>query len=53
MTFLPGQTTATITYTIKGDNVAEATESFVVRLQPTTGANLGKATGTVTITNGV
>jgi hypothetical protein len=49
--FAPGQTTATITYVIRGDNVAEPTESFVVRLKPTPNANLAQSDGVVRITN--
>ena len=38
--FAPGQTTATITFTIVGDAVVEPDETFVVRLQPNPAANL-------------
>jgi hypothetical protein len=49
--FAPGQTTATITFTIKGDATIEPTESFVVRLQPNPAANIQKGAGVVTIVN--
>jgi hypothetical protein len=49
--FAPGQTTATITFTIKGDATVEPNEQFVVRLQENALANISDATGTVTIVN--
>ena len=47
----PGQTTATITFTVVGDAVVEPNESFVVRLLPNTAVNLKRSGGVVTITN--
>jgi hypothetical protein len=49
--FAPGQTTATITFTVKGDAAVEPNESFVVRLQSNALANIQRASGTVTIIN--
>jgi hypothetical protein len=51
VTIIPGQTTATVTVPVLGDNVNEATETFVVTLANPNGANLGVATGTGTISN--
>ena len=51
MNFAPGQTTATITFTVKGDATVEPNESFVVRLQPNPAANLQRSGGVVTIVN--
>ena len=50
-TFAPGQTTATITFTVKGDATVEPNESFVVRLHPDPAANLKRSGGVVTIVN--
>ena len=49
--FAPGQTTATITFTVIGDAVVEPDETFVVRLQPNPAANLKRAAGVVRIVN--
>jgi hypothetical protein len=49
--FADGQTTATITFTVKGDAVVEPNEYFVVRLQDNPLANLQRSTGRVTILN--
>ncbi len=49
VTFAAGQTTATITFTVWGDAVPEPNESFVVTLQPSSGVNLKRARGVVTI----
>ena len=51
VTFAPGQTTATITFTVKGDATVEPNESFVVRLQPNAAANLQRSGGVATIVN--
>jgi hypothetical protein len=51
VSFAPGQTTATITFIVKGDGTLEPTESFVVRLQPNPSVNLKKSAGIVTIVN--
>jgi hypothetical protein len=51
VTFAAGSTTATITFTVKGDATVEPNESFVVRLQPNPLANIARAAGVVTIVN--
>ncbi len=49
--FAPGQTTATITFTVVGDAAVEPDETFVVRLLPNPDANLKRSTGVVRIVN--
>ena len=52
ISFLDGQTTATITVLVAGDMAFELNESFAVNLSaPTGGASLGDASGTGTIEN--
>ena len=52
VTFQPGQTNKTATIALLGDSVEEATEEFTVNLSnPTGGANISQAVGTVTITD--
>lgn len=47
--FEPGQTSKTITVMVKGDNIAEADENFVVNLFDAKNADLGAAVSTITI----
>jgi probable HAF family extracellular repeat protein len=50
VTFVPGQTTATISLLVNGDRVGEANETFLVNLsQPTGSAMVGDGQGVVTI----
>ncbi|CAK9052755.1 Probable bifunctional chitinase/lysozyme [Includes: Chitinase [Durusdinium trenchii] len=49
--FAAGQTQQTVTLVVNGDLEAEATESFVVRLQENATAGLADATGVVTVTD--
>jgi hypothetical protein len=49
VTFLPGQTTQTITVPVLGDTLDEANETFVVNLTNPTNATVSGAQGTVTI----
>jgi len=49
LTFSPGQTSKTITVQVKGDRVAEFTESFSVVLSEATNAFLSDTSGAVTI----
>ena len=52
LTFAPGEVSKQITVQVKGDRVAESTETFgVVLSEPTTNAFLGDTTGTVSITD--
>jgi glucose/arabinose dehydrogenase len=49
ITFLPGQTTATVAVAVKEDSEEEATETFTVRLRSPNGVYLADDTGTGTI----
>ncbi|PEG40595.1 chitinase [Mycolicibacterium duvalii] len=49
LTFLPGETTKTISVVVFGDTLAESTESFVVTLSSPSGATLADASGAGTI----
>ncbi len=49
VSFAAGATTATITFTVRGDATKEFDEAFIVTLQPAPGANLADAQGLVTI----
>ncbi|HEY8618360.1 Calx-beta domain-containing protein, partial [Phenylobacterium sp.] len=51
VTFAAGETTKTITVNVAGDTVAENTEGFTLTLASPTGATLGTATASGTITN--
>ena len=51
LSFTAGQTSKTITVTIKGDTVVEPDEQFSVVLSNVTGGVIGDGTGTGTITN--
>ena len=51
LTFIPGDTSETITVTIAGDTLAEGTETFNVNLTNATNAAIGDAQATGTITN--
>jgi predicted extracellular nuclease/Ca2+-binding RTX toxin-like protein len=52
VTFLEGETSATIPFTINGDVTNEPDETFTVALSnPQGGATIGDASGTATITN--
>jgi hypothetical protein len=51
LTFLPADTTKTITVLVKGDTTFEADETFTVHLSNATGATITDADGTGTITN--
>ena len=51
MTFAAGQTSQQITVTVAGDTAVEADETFTVTLSAPSGATLGAASSTVTITN--
>jgi len=51
LTFAPGETTKTISISVNGDSTYETDEAFTVNLSNPSGATLGTATGTVTITN--
>jgi hypothetical protein len=51
LTFQPDETSKTVTVPIKGDAVAEPTETFQVILSAPTNAGLGDAIGTGTITD--
>ena len=49
--FAPGQTTATITFTMVGDAAVEPDETFAVRLLPNPAVNLKRSVGVVRIVN--
>jgi hypothetical protein len=49
LTFAPGQTTRTVTVSVKGDTVDEHDETFSVQLSTPVDATLGTATATATI----
>ena len=51
LTFVPGQTSKTVTVPVKGDTQQEANETFKVRLSNPTGATLADAVGLGTILN--
>ena len=51
LTFVPGETLKPITVTIKGDTMAEATETFFVNLTNPTNAILSQGTGVASILN--
>jgi hypothetical protein len=51
LTFAPGQTTATVTFTIIGDRSKEANETVLVQLSNASGATIGDGQGTLTIVN--
>jgi hypothetical protein len=51
LTFLPGDTTKTVSVTINGDTVVEPNETFIVNLATPTNATLSDGTGQGTITN--
>jgi hypothetical protein len=51
LTFLPGETSKTITVLVCGDNLAESTETFNVVLSGATEATVADGTGVGTITN--
>jgi len=51
LTFLPGETTKTVTVQVAGDTRDEAAESFRVVLSSQTNATVATATGTCTITD--
>jgi hypothetical protein len=51
MTFQPGQTSRTISVSIKGDRKREADETFSVQLSNAVGATIEDGSATVTILN--
>jgi ELWxxDGT repeat protein len=51
LTFTPGETTKTITVTVKGDRIGEPNETFLVNLSSPTNAVLADAQGVGTITD--
>lgn len=51
LTFIPGDTSETITVTVAGDTVSEPDETFFVNLGNATNATIGDAQATGTITN--
>ncbi len=51
ITFTPGQRTAVVTVSVKGDRVREANETFRVQLSNAVGTTFVKSSGTGTITN--
>ena len=51
LTFLPGQTSKTITVTIRGDTTLEQNETFSVALRPISGVAMGTSHQTVVIEN--
>ena len=51
VSFSPGQTSATVTITVRGDVLDEADETFFVNLTGPSGATLGDAQGLGTITD--
>lgn len=51
LSFTAGQTSKTLTVTIKGDTVVEPDETFSVVLSAVTGGTIGDGTGTGTIAN--
>ncbi|WP_309090936.1 Calx-beta domain-containing protein, partial [Phenylobacterium sp.] len=51
LTFAAGETTKTITVNVAGDTTVEPTETFTLTLSGASGATLGQATATGTITN--
>ena len=51
LTFAPGQTTATVTFTIIGDRSKEANETVLVQLSNASGATIGDGQGALTIVN--
>ena len=51
VTFAAGQTAKVITINVSGDTVVEANEQFTVTLSSASGASIGTATATGTITN--
>lgn len=51
LSFTAGQTSKTITVTIKGDTVGEPDEQFSVLLSAVTGGTIADGTGTATILN--
>jgi hypothetical protein len=51
LTFAPGETSKTITVAVKGDNKAEATETFFVNLSGAVNADVGDGQGLGTILN--
>lgn len=51
LSFTAGQTSKTVTVTVKGDTVVEPDEMFSVVLSAVTGGTIGDGTGTATITN--
>ncbi len=51
LTFDPGETSKSVTVTLNGDAIYETDETFTVVLSNPSGATIGTATGTGTITN--
>ncbi|HYY58361.1 MAG TPA: Calx-beta domain-containing protein [Pyrinomonadaceae bacterium] len=51
LTFMPGQTTQTVSVTIAGDQLDEAAENFKLVLSSSTNATIAAGTGTCTITD--
>ena len=51
VTFAAGQTSRQVTVTVAGDTATEADETFTLALSAPSGATVGMATSTVTITN--
>ena len=51
LVFAPGATSLTVSFTIIGDTVVEADETFSVVLGAATGATVGQGSGVVTIAN--
>jgi hypothetical protein len=51
LTFLPGQTSKTITIVIKGDNIDEPNETFFLNLSNATNASIDDGQGVGTITD--
>jgi VCBS repeat-containing protein len=49
--FAPGETSATVTVDVTGDNVKEGNETFNLMLSMQTGATISDASGTATIVN--
>jgi len=51
LTFLPGETTKTVTVLVNGDTAVEANEKFVVRLSSAVNATIKTSFGVGTILN--
>ena len=51
LTFAPGETTKTVSVTVKGDTLDEAAETFQLQLSPPTNATIADGTGICAITD--